>query len=123
VLTPEAIDKLNELLRGERSAVETYDLALQHVTSAELLSALRELRDSHERRVVLLRDRLQASDAEPAETSGAWGAFARLVQRGADLFGDKTAVAALEEGEDRGLARYTEVGARPPRVGARPWER
>ena len=38
--------------------------------------------------------------------SGAWGAFAKLIEGGAQLFGDKAAVIALEEGEDRGLAIY-----------------
>ena len=41
----------------------------------------------------------------PAE---AWGAFAKVVQAGADLLGDRAAVAALEAGEDRGLEVYAE---------------
>ena len=38
--------------------------------------------------------------------SGSWGAFARLVEGGAKTFGEKAAVAALEEGEDHGLKLY-----------------
>jgi demethoxyubiquinone hydroxylase (CLK1/Coq7/Cat5 family) len=104
----ETIDKLDELLRGELSAVETYDLALRSVHKTQLSHALQQLRDNHARRVDLLRDRLMAVGYEASQTSGAWGAFARLVQRGADLLGDKAAMAALEEGEDHGLQRYTE---------------
>jgi demethoxyubiquinone hydroxylase (CLK1/Coq7/Cat5 family) len=104
----EAINKLNECLRGELSAVETYDLAMRSARDLELVSALRELRDSHDRRVALLRDRIRAWGAEPVQTSGAWGAFARLVQRGADLFGDSAAMVALEEGEDRGIHMYAD---------------
>jgi demethoxyubiquinone hydroxylase (CLK1/Coq7/Cat5 family) len=108
IVSDDAVNKLNECLRGELSAVETYDLAMRGVRDLELVSALRELRDSHDRRVTLLRDRIRACGAEPVQTSGAWGAFARLIQRGADLFGDSAAMSALEEGEDRGLRMYSE---------------
>jgi demethoxyubiquinone hydroxylase (CLK1/Coq7/Cat5 family) len=108
VVSDDTINKLNECLRGELSAVETYDLAMRGVRDLELVSALRELRDSHDHRVTLLRDRIRACGAEPVQTSGAWGAFARILQRGADLFGDGLAMSALEEGEDRGLRMYSE---------------
>jgi uncharacterized protein (TIGR02284 family) len=103
-----ALDKLNECLRGELSAVETYDLALHKVKDAELSSALRQIRDNHDRRVTELRDILRASGGEPSQSSGAWGAFAKLVQRSADLFGDRAAMSTLEEGEDHGLKMYSE---------------
>jgi len=108
VLTPESLDKLDECLRGELSAVQTYELALQNLETTEIGGALRQLRDSHNRRVMLIRDRIRSWGAVPSETSGAWGAFARLIQRGADLFGDKAAISALEEGEDHGLKLYLE---------------
>jgi hypothetical protein len=108
VLTPESLDKLDECLRGELSAVQTYDLALQNLEATEIAGALRQLRDSHNRRVTLIRDRIRSWGAVPSETSGAWGTFARLIQRGADLFGDKAAISALEEGEDHGLRLYLE---------------
>lgn len=108
LLSPESLEKLDECLRGEISAVQTYDLALHNLEATEIHGALRQLRDSHDRRVTLIRDRIRAWGAVPSETSGAWGAFARLVQRGADLFGDRAAISALEEGEDHGLKVYTE---------------
>lgn len=108
VLTPESLEKLDECLRGEISAVQTYDLALKNLEKSEIAGALRQLRDSHDRRVTLIRDRIRSWGAVPSENSGVWGAFARLIQRGADLFGDKGAIAALEEGEDHGLKLYTE---------------
>jgi len=108
VLTPESLEKLSECLRGEISAVQTYDLALHNLEVTEIAGALRQLRDSHDRRVALIRDRLRAWGAVPRDSSGTWGTFARLIQRGADLFGDKAAISALEEGEDHGLKLYTE---------------
>ncbi len=47
---------------------------------------------------------------QPAGGSGTWGAFAKLVEGGAALFGRASALAALSEGEDRGLTRYRSFG-------------
>ena len=100
-------EQLNDFLRGELASVETYDLALHAIKDPELTGALRQIRDSHERRVGLLRDRIRSLGGEPATSSGVWGAFSRAVQRGADLLGNRVALAALEEGEDQGKKRYS----------------
>ncbi|MDC3953378.1 DUF2383 domain-containing protein [Polyangium jinanense] len=100
------LDRLNDLLRGELASVETYELALRSVRDADLTSSLRQLLESHERRVDKLRNKVSEFGGEPAQSSGVWGAFARIVQRGADLLGHRAALAALEEGEDQGKKRY-----------------
>jgi hypothetical protein len=103
----DGVAKLQECLRGELSAVETYDLAIRSVKEAEITTALRQIRDSHDRRIVLIRDRLRRDGAKPDESSGAWGAFAKVVQMSADLFGNRAAIGALEEGETHGLKLYS----------------
>lgn len=100
------IDRLNDFQRGELASVETYELALHAIKDSELRAPLQQIRDSHERRVSLLRERIRALGGEPAHGSGAWGAFARALQRGADLLGQRVALAALEEGEDQVKKRY-----------------
>jgi demethoxyubiquinone hydroxylase (CLK1/Coq7/Cat5 family) len=105
--TEKMASRFNELLRNELSAVETYNLALKRTTHLELSNALRQLRDDHDQRVTGLRTKIREIGATPSEGSGAWGAWAKAVQVGADLLGDKTAIAALEEGEDHGLKLYT----------------
>jgi len=45
---------------------------------------------------------------DPADSSGPWGGFAKLVEGGAKVFGVKAALAALEEGEDHGKKLYRE---------------
>ncbi|MDI1446186.1 DUF2383 domain-containing protein [Polyangium sp. 6x1] len=100
------LDRLNDLLRGELASVETYDLALRSVRDADLTSSLRQIHESHQRRVDRLRNKVRELGGEPAQSSGVWGAFARIVQRGADLLGHRAALAALEEGEDQGKKRY-----------------
>ena len=109
-MSPEkTIDKMNEFLRGELSAVETYDLALGKTKHAELVASLQQLRDDHAQRVALIREKILARGGAPSASSGAWGAFAKSVQAGADLLGDATALAALEEGEDHGLRMYRDA--------------
>lgn len=102
------IEKLQECLRGELSAVETYEMALKNVSHVGLHGRLQELLASHARRADRLRDRVEQLGAEPSRSSGIWGAFAKVFQAGADLLGDRAAIAALEEGEDHALKLYTD---------------
>lgn len=100
------IEQLNSFLRGEISAVETYRQALGHVNADLVRTALEDCRKDHEQRVQSLREHIEKLGGTPAEGSGMWGAFAKLVQGGADTLGEKAAVQALEEGEDHGLNDY-----------------
>lgn len=100
------VDTLNELLRGEISAVETYRQALEKLSTSSARAELEDCRRSHEQRVQKLREQVVRMGGQPDSTSGAWGTFAKLVAGGAKAFGEKAAIAALEEGEDHGLRLY-----------------
>ena len=102
----QTIDQLNSFLRGELSAVETYRQALDSVESVPHRSTLETCARSHQERVALLRDEVQRRGGRPAEGSGAWGAFAKAIEGAARGFGEKAAIAALEEGEDHGRNDY-----------------
>ena len=105
--TASNVDHLNSFLRGEISAVETYRMALDKLDATNPARAhLESCLQSHAERVVVLRDAIIQLGGNPAEGSGAWGAFAKAVEGGGKIFGDKGAIAALEEGEDHGLADY-----------------
>ena len=108
----QAIDQLNSFLRGEISAVETYRQALEQTKDTRAATILRENEASHASRVQMLRDEIRRLGGEPAEGSGVWGAFAKAVEGGAKMFGESTAVAALEEGEDHGLKTYSNQDVR-----------
>ena len=103
----EGADILNDLLRGEMSAVEAYDLAIASMPRGDVARALRSLRDDHDHRVSLLRDRVRAYGLDPPPSSGAWGVVATTLQRAADLLGPGAALILLEEGEKHGLRRYS----------------
>lgn len=100
------IDQLNSFLRGEHSAVETYDQVITKVKDQALLRTLRDGRASHARRVELLKDYIRGHGGEPATGSGAWGALAKTLEGGAKVFGVPAAISVLEEGEDHGLNDY-----------------
>ncbi len=105
----EDIDRLNAMLRGERSAVETYAQCIEKLANSRFVTQLAELKASHAARVEKLTGRITQAGGEAATTSGAWGAFAKLIEGGATVFGEKAAVAALEEGEDHGKKDYADL--------------
>jgi len=104
--TTETVDQLNSFLRGEISAVETYRQAVDALKGTDNAAMLAQWQQSHESRVGLLRDKITQLGGTPADGSGPWGSFVALVEGGAAAIGWKTAIAALEEGEDHGLKDY-----------------
>jgi demethoxyubiquinone hydroxylase (CLK1/Coq7/Cat5 family) len=105
--TAQNVSHLNSFLRGEISAVETYQIALSKIdASSPSRAQLESCLASHQQRVSMLRDAIQQLGGEAATSSGAWGTFAKAVEGGAKVLGEKVAIAALEEGEDHGLRDY-----------------
>jgi len=102
----ESVKALNSLLRGEISAVETYQQAVEKIKNIQARTQLQECEVSHQQRVSKLKQRIRSLGAEPAEGSGAWGVFAKLAEGSAKLLGESSAIAVLEEGEDHGLKEY-----------------
>ncbi len=103
------VDTLSGLLRGEISAVETYEQAIGKFAQPEhrtLSNVLTRLRDEHARSVDVLRERVLAHGGTPPDGAGVWGVFANLVEGAAKLFGPQTALAALKQGELHGQEQY-----------------
>ena len=100
------VETLNDLLRGEISAVETYRQAIERLSASPNRVELEQCKRSHELRVSQLREQVVRLGGQPVQGSGAWGTFAKLVEGSAKLFGEKAAISALEEGEDHGLKMY-----------------
>lgn len=102
----DVLGKLNSFLRGEISAVETYKQALEKIKDPAIRSQLQTCEQDHEKRIELLRERITSLGGKPDQGSGAYGVWAKLLQGGGDLLGEKTALSALEQGEDHGLNDY-----------------
>ncbi len=112
-----SIEQLNSFLRGEISAVETYRQALDRLKTFRARGVLEDCQRSHQTRVELLKRRITTLGGQPAEGSGAWGIFAKAVEGGAAVLGEKAAIAALEEGEDHGMKDFqADMGKLDPAV-------
>jgi Domain of unknown function (DUF2383) len=111
--TAKVITHLNSLLRGEISAVETYNQALVHL-KGEPLDDLAANQLCHSKRVKLLAQAVRDHGGVPASGSGIWGALTKVIEKGASLISTKSVIAALEEGEDRGLEQYKNPGDLDP---------
>ncbi len=105
-MNSEAVEDLNALLKGELSAVETYNQALPKVENKEIASVLSDALASHEKRVEKLRDAIQNFGGTPEGDSGVWGSWAKVLSGGASVFGDDATVAALEQEEDAQSSDY-----------------
>lgn len=106
------IAALNTLLRGELSAVETYEQALEKFEGKDTETAVKELRrirDEHQWAVGILRTRVLALGGTPYEGSGVWGVFTAAVTGVAKVMGPHTAVSTLRRGEDHGIGEYEDV--------------
>ncbi len=96
------LDALNELLRGEISAIETYRQAQETAESSDLHHFAKDHRDAADQ----LRHHVEQHGGKPSEGSGAWGSWAKMVEGTAKLFGNAASLKALKEGEEHGLKNY-----------------
>ena len=103
----DSVDALNGLLRGELSAVETYDQSFDRFADRpELADRLRAVRDEHQDAVRTLRELVTDLGGAPAEGSGPWGSFVAAVTGTARVIGPGTLLAALRQGEEIGIEEY-----------------
>jgi hypothetical protein len=104
--TEHCIDICNRLLRGERSAVETYNQAIEKFRAEAASAEMVRLRDEHAMAVSTLEENVIAMSGTPALESEAWGALAHAAQGTANLFGENSALETLQTGEKTGKRDY-----------------
>lgn len=100
------IKQYNSFLRGELSAVETYQQCIDKVQDPVVRSRLAMLLESHRNRSVVLQERIRALGGEPDHSSGVWGSLVRALEGSAKVLGVPAAISVLEEGEDHGREVY-----------------
>lgn len=107
--TETCIDTCNKLLRGELSAIETYHQALEKIDSGPEADQLNRILQDHEKSAGALRAHITDMGAIPDSESGAWGTFAKAVEGTAKMFGERSAIMALKQGEEHGISEYEEA--------------
>jgi hypothetical protein len=100
--------QVDELIRGEMSAIKSIDAILNKINDASEKSELSTIRQDHIKAVDRLKTFAPRELREEAQSSGPWGAFASAFTGGASFFGDKAALNALKVGEQHGLNEYRE---------------
>ena len=103
------IEICNGLLRGEISAVETYDKAIEKFAGEVQAGELKRIREEHQKSVDELRENVLSMAGVPEIESGAWGTFANGVQAAANLFGEDSALFSLRQGEEYGQGQYDDA--------------
>ncbi len=102
--------QVDELIRGEMSAVKSIDAILSRIKDETEKGQLSAIRQDHVQAVDKLKSFAGAEFRESApKTPGPWGAFAAAFTSGASFFGDKAALRALKVGEQHGLSEYQEA--------------
>lgn len=104
-----APSQMDDLIRGEMAAVQSYDKILTSVKDSGELKTLRAMRADHANAVAKLKGFANKDVLEDTATVGPWGTFAKSWVGGAKLFSDKTALAALKQGEEHGITEYKEA--------------
>lgn len=99
-------DTLNSLLRGELSAIETYEQALAKLGESKGAPELWRIHQEHRSAANSLRQHIQQQGGQPSKSAGVWGSFAKAVEGTAKLLGNDAALKALKEGEEHGVKQY-----------------
>lgn len=108
--TTQTVDQLNHLLRGELSAVETYEQSLPKFEEFPAAAKeLRRIRDDHREAAQVLGDHVTKFGGTPSDGSGWWGGVAQVVTGTAKMIGPDTTLAALNRGEESGLKAYRDA--------------
>jgi len=104
-----SIDTIDSLLKDELAATETYLQVLKKLREQVSLGeteSLLPIYEEHKTAVASLQTQIRELGGTPAEESGAWGAWAKLFQSGANAFGKQATLRMLQEGEKSGLGDY-----------------
>lgn len=98
--------ELDEILRGEISAVEAYEQVEAKVKSDPEAYRLREFRNDHSEAVRYWREQSASSGIKPEDSSSIWGTAVEAFVGLSKLVGEETALRALKKGEEHGLSNY-----------------
>lgn len=102
-------DFLNKILRGEISAVTSYEQVIPTFKEESERFRLTGIRNEHDLIVEKLKMLVEHSRFAPDEVSGVWGALVATFVGAAKLMGHTVALKALQEGEEHGLKLYYEA--------------
>ncbi|WAS92433.1 hypothetical protein [Nannocystis punicea] len=107
------MDSLLSQYRGELSAIEAYDRALQKFAGQTEEGALRQLREDHVSAVRRLGAIIRQHGGVEPDSSGAWGSLATSLEGLASIVNDEVPLRVLHRGEVVGYEGYAKILADP----------
>jgi hypothetical protein len=102
----ESGESIQKLLRGEISAIETYDQVIEKFKGKPQEATLTAIRQEHSETKKRLKALASKHGEKPEMSSGVWGSWAKFTTGAAKIFGEAAALKALKEGEEHGLKEY-----------------
>jgi rubrerythrin len=110
-IIPMIINQKNfeEIIRGERSAVETYRQVLEAADDKPELEAIRNMSTDHIQAVQYFSEIAHARGQEVPDSSGLWGSWVKFTTGVAKTFGDKSSLEVLKKGEEHGKKIYENI--------------
>lgn len=103
------ISACNKLLRGEISAIETYQQARAKFSASPHRGTIEQIIEDHRQNAEALRRHITDMGGTADRDSGLWGDFAKAVEGTATLLGNAPAIAVLKQGEEHGINEYKEA--------------
>lgn len=99
---------VEKLLRGELAAVESYERAIGDLDRAPgpVADQLKAMLKDHRDAVETLERHAERTEADPDQDAGAWGAFAKVVEKAGAALGDRALLEAMKQGEVHGVSEY-----------------
>ncbi len=98
--------QVEELIRGEISAIESFDVVMKKLDDVQEKQRLSSIREDHVNALNTLKRFSENEFESGVQDSGPWGSFTKSFAGGASLFGDKAALRALKVGEEYGRKEY-----------------
>lgn len=107
-ITPklEAAEALNRILRGEISAVEAYEKAIDGTKEPQDVERLNKYLEHHKSLVAYWQNEVESKGVKADRDAGPWGSFVSSFVSTAKVFGDSMTLSAMIQGEEHGLSEY-----------------
>jgi hypothetical protein len=106
IMSTQAIEDLNALLKNELSAIETYNQALTKFQDKNGATVLQRCQQSHTERANKLRAAILNLNGDPSNDIGVGGKIGKLMMSGAQSIGDQAIIIALQTDEGEWSANY-----------------
>lgn len=100
---------IDEILRGEISAVEAYNQVLEKIELDPEIIRLEQFRDQHLHAVNYWQRQAKREGKIPEKSSSVWGTVVEAFVGVSKLLGHDAALKALKAGEEHGLKNYEDL--------------